>query len=79
MFFNEKVDNIELALLAKSVYIKCGPEKGAVCAIDCLFEMNNGHIDKIIEAWKRYITETENNQGHSETERNNCWVPAIPL
>lgn len=73
---NEK---LEIANLVKLVSQTINDERAAKCAYDCLMQWNDGHLGDTILAWHRHLKEHKNNQGHTDTERNGVWVPAIPL
>lgn len=70
---------IEIAELIKEVDINCGSERAAKCAYDCLYQWEAGQLKETMDVWKSYIIEHKNKSGHTETERNGIWVPAIPL
>lgn len=69
----------ELADLIKQVATEVNTERAAVCAVDCLLQWKAGYLVETIEAWKRFLKEKQNNEGHTDTQRHGAWVPAIPL
>ena len=69
----------ELADLIKQVAQEISMERGAVCAVDCLLQWRDGRLDETMTAWRRYMQERRNGEGHTDECRNGAWVPAIPL
>ena len=72
----------QIARLIERVHAVAGHERAATCARDCLLEWDaggDGRLVEVMEAWERFVTEKEPNDGHSDTTRHGAWVPAIPL
>lgn len=72
-------DKEKIARLVKQVSLTISYERGAICAVDCLYQWEAGLLEDTILAWKRYLVEHRESRGHSETERYGAWVPAIPV
>jgi hypothetical protein len=67
------------ARLIRSVAQHCTEERGCKCGHDLIMGLVKGdHLDRAL-AWERYLKEVKNNTGHTETNRDGAWVPAIPL
>lgn len=69
----------ELADLIKQVAQEISMERGAICAVDCLLQWRDGRLDETMEAWKRYLKEKRDGDGHTDELRHGAWCPAIPL
>lgn len=69
----------EIAALVQAIARECGHERAAVCAVDCLLQWRDEQLDETIAAWRRWIIEKRNGDGHTQTERHGAWVPAIPM
>ena len=80
--FNKDPSTAEaLGIFVQNVTAKLGPERGAVCAVDCLLQWADGGtplLMKTIDAWKRHLEEVKDGGPHSDENRHGAWVPAIP-
>lgn len=60
-----------------STYV--GDERGSKCGYDLLRGLEKGDAPDRYEAWIGYINEVKKKEGHTDTERDGVWVPAIPV
>ena len=61
-----KKKNEDIVSLVKSVSEKCGYERSAICAVDCLLQWNEGFLDENIAVWKEYLDELKQDSGWIE-------------
>lgn len=56
-----------------------GEERASKCGYDLLRGIEKGNAEDRYQAWICYIKEIKNKEGHTDTERDGVWVPAIPV
>ena len=69
-----------LGLFVKKVTMTLGPERGAMCAVDCLLQWADGGaplLMKTIKAWQRHLDEVKDGRPHTDENRHDAWVPAL--
>lgn len=69
-----------LAIFVQKVTLALGPERGAICAVDCLLQWADGDIPLLmltIKAWQRHLDEVHDGKPHTDENRHDAWVPAI--
>lgn len=68
-----------IADLIKKVHLTEGADRAAYCGYDCMLQWEKGLLDDTIAAWERSVEETKRGEGHTDTNRNGIWAPAIAL
>lgn len=63
--------------LVRYIVEKHGIEEVPKYAFDILKGIEKGDAEDRYKAWKRYLKECQNNEGHTDTMRDGLWVPAI--
>lgn len=65
--------------IVRRVSQEVNDERAAKCGYDLLKGLERGDAKKRAQAWKRYLQECKDGEGHTDTERDGVWVPAIPI
>lgn len=67
----------QYADMVRRVAQEIGDERASKCGYDLLMGLVEGNARGRLKSWEIYLKEHERNDGHTETERNGVWVPAL--
>lgn len=67
------------AVLIQKVSQEISDERGSKCGYDLMMGLVAGNHGDRAKAWEDYLEQHKTKQGHTDTERDGVWVPAIPL
>ena len=71
---------VAIAELVQKVAFGLSMERGAICAVDCLRQWDEGGkklLQRTIQVWEERLAKPDGS--HTDAERHGAWVPAIPL
>ena len=71
---------IGIAELVRRVATEISMERGAICAVDCLRQWDEGGkklLKRTIQVWEERLAKPDGS--YTDAERHGAWVPAIPL
>lgn len=69
----------QYAEIVRRVAQEVGDERASKCGYDLLMGLSEGNAKDRAKAWERYLEEHKTGDGHTDTERDGVWVPAISL